>query len=305
MAIEVFNLSKKYGSQMAVDNLSFKTKSGEIIGFLGPNGAGKSTTFKMLTTYLSPDSGTININGYSVHESPMDVRRSLGYLPESNPLYTDMYVKEFLAFVARVHQLGASNKDIELLCERVCLTPEMHKKIGQLSKGYKQRVGLAQAIIHNPSTLILDEPTTGLDANQIVGIRELIKELGKEKTILFSSHIMQEIEAICDRVIILDKGIKITDQKLSSLQSSSTTTGIVEVEFENTLSDPFIFKSISHIMDIQRIAPNKIMVSHKIDEDVRPEIFRKAVENDLIIIGMNKQSQSMEKIFQNLTAFKR
>jgi ABC-2 type transport system ATP-binding protein len=305
MAIEVFNLSKKYGSQMAVDSLSFTANPGEIIGFLGPNGAGKSTTFKMLTTYLSPDSGTININGYNVMDAPMDVRRSLGYLPESNPLYADMYVKEFLAFVARVHKCGANNKDIESLCERVGLTPEMHKKIGQLSKGFRQRVGLAQAIIHDPSTLILDEPTTGLDANQLVGIRKLIKDLGKEKTILFSSHIMQEIEAICDRVIILDKGIKITDQKLSSLQSNAENTGIVEVEFENAVPDKSLFKTIQHIIDIKSMAPNKLMVSHKIDEDIRPDIFRKAVENKLIIIGMNKKAQSMEKIFQNLTSFKK
>ncbi|WP_026768167.1 ATP-binding cassette domain-containing protein [Asinibacterium sp. OR53] len=217
MSIEVKELSKQYGEQKAVDGISFSAKKGEIVGFLGPNGAGKSTTMKMITGYLQPDGGTAAVEGFDVRTNPLEVKRKTGYLPEANPLYYDMYVKEYLAFIAGVHKVGDVKKETERVIDLTGLQAESHKKIGQLSKGYKQRVGLAAALVHNPEVLILDEPTSGLDPNQIVEIRQVIKEQGRDKTVLFSSHILQEVEAICDRVIIINKGRIVADDRLESL----------------------------------------------------------------------------------------
>ena len=228
MSIEVSNITKVYGTQKALQNVSFSIRKGEIVGFLGPNGAGKSTLMKILTTYLQASDGTAKVNGFSVSEENEQVQRSVGYLPEHNPLYLDMYVKEYLAFNASVHKV--SSEAIDQVIEQTGLTPEAHKKIGQLSKGYRQRVGLANALLHNPEVLILDEPTTGLDPNQLIEIRELIKSAGKEKTVLLSTHIMQEVEAICDRVIIIDKGQIVLDKSLKEL--SENKEQVVEVEFD-------------------------------------------------------------------------
>ena len=222
MSISVSNLTKQYGAQTAVNNISFTIDKGEIVGFLGPNGAGKSTTMKMITGYLSADGGNIEVCGLPVTEQSIHTKEKIGYLPEANPLYFDMYVREYLSFIAGVHQVADSKKRIEEVIVTVGLTPEAHKKIGQLSKGYKQRVGLAAAMVHDPEVLILDEPTSGLDPNQIVEIRNVIKALAQDKTILFSSHIMQEVEAICDRVIIINKGDIVANDKLSSLQKNNT-----------------------------------------------------------------------------------
>lgn len=220
MSIKVQNLSKVYGTQRAVDNISFEVSKGEIIGFLGPNGAGKSTTMKILTGYIPATEGTAEVNGFNVQTSPMQVKSNIGYLPEHNPLYLDMYVKEFLDFAGSLYGLKgrALQLKIDETIERVGLGLEKHKKIGQLSKGYRQRVGLAQALIHNPDVLILDEPTTGLDPNQLVEIRDLIKNVGKDKTVIFSTHIMQEVEAICDRVVIINRGKIVADSTLSEIK---------------------------------------------------------------------------------------
>lgn len=221
MSIKVDQVSKLYGTQRAVDQISFKAQVGEIVGFLGPNGAGKSTTMKMITGYLRPDEGNIEVCGIQVKGEAIDTKRKIGYLPESNPLYHDMYVREYLDFIAGVHKIIQKNKKINEVIALTGLLPEAHKEIGQLSKGYKQRVGLAAALIHDPEVLILDEPTTGLDPNQIIEIREVIRELGKNKTVLFSTHILQEVEALCDRVIIINKGKIVTDSTLEDLLSSS------------------------------------------------------------------------------------
>jgi len=220
MSIEVSQLTKKYGQQIAVNQLSFSVSPGEIIGFLGPNGAGKSTTMKMITGFLKPDAGTAKICDLNVKEDPVSVKNKIGYLPENNPLYTDLFVREYLGFIAELHHLKNKKEAVEQVIQKVGLTPEANKKIAELSKGYKQRVGLAAALIHNPQVLILDEPTSGLDPNQIQEIREVIKQEGKNKTVIFSSHIMQEIEAICDRVIIINKGKLVADSKISELKGS-------------------------------------------------------------------------------------
>lgn len=221
MSLKVSNLTRNYGLQKAVDNVSFSLDTGEIVGFLGPNGAGKSTTMKMITGYLQPDAGSLWVNDTDVLRDPLQAKRQIGYLPESNPLYYDMYVKEYLGFIASVHRIPAQKKRIAEVIEMVGLAPESHKKTGQLSKGYKQRVGLAAAMLHGPQVMILDEPTTGLDPNQIIEIRELIRSLGRDRTVLFSSHILQEVEALCDRVIIINKGRLVADDKLTALKQRS------------------------------------------------------------------------------------
>jgi len=302
MTIEVKNLTKKYGQQLAVDDLSFTSAGGEIIGFLGPNGAGKTTTFKMLTAYLSPSQGSIIVNGYDVSEQPEMVRKSIGYLSESNPLYEDMYVKEFLMFIARIHDIEIKNNEMDVLLAKVGLEKESHKKIEQLSKGYRQRVGLAQAIVHDPPIIILDEPTTGLDVNQITGIRGLIKELGKNKTILFSSHIMQEIEAICDRVIILDKGVKIVDNDLETVRSYKTGVEEVTVELTAPTKDLTTYKKIPKIKDVLTKDQRELTMLSDAGEDIRAEIFNAAVSNGDIIIEMKKKDKSIEQVFQQLTS---
>ncbi|HVF82025.1 MAG TPA: ATP-binding cassette domain-containing protein, partial [Flavisolibacter sp.] len=239
MSIIVSNLTKTYGEQIAVDSISFTVKRGEIVGFLGPNGAGKSTTMKIITGYLSPDSGSVSVTGIDVTKQPLEAKRKVGYLPESNALYYEMYVKEYLDFIADIHKISNKQSAIGKVIEQVGLTKEKAKKIGQLSKGYKQRVGLAAALLHNPEVLILDEPTSGLDPNQIIEIRNVIKEQGKDKLVLFSSHILGEVEAICDRVIIINKGKLVADDKLSNLQKTSLTN-IVRVGFKEALEQEWL-----------------------------------------------------------------
>src|SRR5688500_12293344 len=257
MSIEVKNLTKLYGEQKAVDNISFLVQKGEIVGFLGPNGAGKSTTMKILTGYLQQDSGDAVVSGKNVSDDPMSTKKSVGYLPESNALYYEMYVREYLHFIAQIHHINNPKKKIEEVIALTGLQVESKKKIGQLSKGYKQRVGLAAALIHDPEVLILDEPTSGLDPNQIIEIREVIRRQGKNKTVLFSSHILQEVEAICDRVIIINKGELVADDKLSNLQSRSKGNQVVIVQFKENI-DKHLLEQVKEVSIIEQVSPSNL-----------------------------------------------
>ncbi|MFQ3182386.1 MAG: ABC-2 type transport system ATP-binding protein [Polaribacter sp.] len=296
MSIKVTSVSKLYKSQKVLNNVSFSAEKGQIIGFLGPNGAGKSTMMKILTGFIKPNSGTVFVNEIDVLQNPLEAQRNIGYLPEHNPLYTDMYVREYLQFQAAIFKVDKSQ--IEPCIEKVGLTAEANKKINQLSKGYQQRVGLAAAILHNPKVLILDEPTTGLDPNQLVEIRELIKELGKDKTVLFSTHIMQEVEAVCDRVIIIKKGAVLVDKKLSELQSSMQQ--IIEVVF-NVAVDKDIFNKITSIISVINTSENTWQLTFNQEEDMRPKIFDFAQENNLKIIGLTTQNKNLETLFREVT----
>ncbi|HRZ75453.1 MAG TPA: gliding motility-associated ABC transporter ATP-binding subunit GldA [Flavobacterium sp.] len=297
MSIEVKNISKIYGDQKALDNISFSVKNGEIVGFLGPNGAGKSTLMKILTTYITADEGTASVNGLDVISSKKEVQRIVGYLPEHNPLYLDLYVREYLAFNADVYKIDKSR--IQEVIELTGLTPESTKKIGQLSKGYRQRVGLATALLHNPEVLILDEPTTGLDPNQLVEIRELIKNIGKDKTVFLSTHIMQEVEAICDRVIIINHGKIVTDKKLDKLISEEQEQ-VIEVEFDKAVSTELLamlpnFKSATNTHDL---IWELTFISA---EDMRSKLFDFANENGLKTLQLNLKSKNLEQIFREKT----
>jgi ABC-2 type transport system ATP-binding protein len=296
MFIKVTSVSKLYKSQKVLNNVSFSAEKGQIIGFLGPNGAGKSTMMKILTGFIKPNSGTVFVNEIDVLQNPLEAQKNIGYLPEHNPLYTDMYVREYLQFQAAIFKVDKSQ--IEPCIEKVGLTAEANKKINQLSKGYQQRVGLAAAILHNPKVLILDEPTTGLDPNQLVEIRELIKELGKDKTVLFSTHIMQEVEAVCDRVIIIKKGAVLVDKKLSELQSSMQQ--IIEVVF-NVAVDKDIFNKITSIISVINTSENTWQLTFNQEEDMRPKIFDFAQENNLKIIGLTTQNKNLETLFREVT----
>src|SRR6201992_4487916 len=253
MSIEIKDLVKTYGEQKPVDAITFQVGKGEIVGFLGPNGAGKSTTMKILTGYLSQDSGEARVCGISVGEQPLETKKKIGYLPEANPLYPDMYVREYLDFIADVHQVADKKPRIEAVIDLVGLTPESKKRLGQLSKGYKQRVGLAAALIHDPEVLILDEPTSGLDPNQIIEIREVIRQLGQNKTVLFSSHILQEVEALCDRVVIINRGKLVADSPLSQLRSQSDRMGMIRVSFKETLA-PEAFNPLRRVNTATRLS---------------------------------------------------
>jgi len=297
MSIEVKNISKIYGDQKALDNISFSVKNGEIVGFLGPNGAGKSTLMKILTTYITADDGSASVNGLDVISSKKEVQRIVGYLPEHNPLYLDLYVREYLAFNADVYKIDKSR--IQEVIELTGLTPESTKKIGQLSKGYRQRVGLATALLHNPEVLILDEPTTGLDPNQLVEIRELIKNIGKDKTVFLSTHIMQEVEAICDRVIIINHGKIVTDKKLDKLISEEQEQ-VIEVEFDKVVSTELLamlpnFKSATNTHDL---IWELTFISA---EDMRSKLFDFANENGLKTLQLNLKSKNLEQIFREKT----
>ena len=300
MSISVTNLSKNYGSQKAVNNISFTVNKGEIVGFLGPNGAGKSTTMKMITGYLRSDSGEINVCGINAHENNTQIKKKIGYLPEANPLYMDMYVREYLQFVANVHEIKNAKQPIENVIHTVGLTPEAHKKIGQLSKGYKQRVGLAAALIHNPEVLILDEPTSGLDPNQIVEIREVIKKLGQNKTVLFSSHIMQEVEAICDRVIIINKGEIVADDSLQNLQTASTVSHTVLVAFKEAVEIELL-KTIKTVTSIKNMEIAVFTIQCTDAGSVKKELLQLSIEHNLNIISLQTQSQNLEAVFKSLT----
>jgi ABC-2 type transport system ATP-binding protein len=296
MSIKVTSVSKIYKTQKALNAISFSANKGQIIGFLGPNGAGKSTMMKILTGFIKPNSGTVFVNEIDVLQNPLEAQRNIGYLPEHNPLYTDMYVREYLQFQAAIFKVDKSQ--IEACIEKVGLIPEANKKINQLSKGYQQRVGLAAAILHNPKVLILDEPTTGLDPNQLVEIRALIKELGKDKTVLFSTHIMQEVEAVCDRVIIIKKGAVLVDKKLSELQSSAQQ--IIEVAF-NVSVDENIFNKITSIISATNTLGNTWQLTFNQEDDMRSKVFDFAQENNLKIIGLTTQNKNLETLFREVT----
>ena len=296
MSIKVTSVSKTYKTQKAQNDVSFSADKGQIIGFLGPNGAGKSTMMKVLTGFIKPDSGTVLVDEIDVLQNPIEAQRNIGYLPEHNPLYTDMYVREYLQFQAAIFKVDKSK--IAPCIEKVGLTAEANKKINQLSKGYQQRVGLAAAILHNPQVLILDEPTTGLDPNQLVEIRALIKELGKEKTVLFSTHIMQEVEAVCDRVIIIKKGAVLVDKELSELQKN--TQQIIEVTL-NTAVNKNIFNNLINLNSLVNTRENTWQLTFNTSEDMRSKIFDFAQENKLKIIGLTTQDKSLEMLFRELT----
>ena len=296
MSIVVENITKTYGSQKALDAVSFRIDSGEIVGFLGPNGAGKSTMMKIITTYISQSDGIVSVNGYNVLTEPMLVKQSVGYLPEHNPLYLEMYVKEYIQFNASVH--GVDKKRINEVIAQVGLTPEVHKKISQLSKGYRQRVGLAVALLHNPEVLILDEPTTGLDPNQLVEIRGLIKEIGKTKTVLFSTHIMQEVEAVCDRVIIINKGKIVTDKKVKDLKSNKDQ--VVEVEFDLRVEAKLLEK-IPKLTEAINLHDNSWQLTFSTSQDMRPAIFDFAHDNGLKLLQSQIKNQDLESLFRSLT----
>jgi len=301
MSIEVKNVSKVYGKQYALDDVSLSIGAGEVVGFLGPNGAGKSTMMKILTTYIRPTRGDAWVGGHHVVDSSMDVRRLVGYLPEHNPLYLDMYVREYLRLAAGLYKVKNSKKRIDEVIDMVGLNIEAHKKIGALSKGYRQRVGLAQAIVHDPAVLILDEPTSGLDPNQLVEIRALIKELGKEKTVMLSTHIMQEVEAICDRVVIINKGRLVADKDAKSIVSSgNVTTQIVEVEFSGEVLTEQL-RALVGVTQVDYISGNTFELSSEADVDIRKAIFEFAVAQDLTILSQSLKQRSLEEVFKELT----
>jgi ABC-2 type transport system ATP-binding protein len=297
MSIEVNNISKSYGTQKALNEISFKIEKGEIVGFLGPNGAGKSTLMKILTTYLLADSGSALVNGHDVMTNTKAVQLSIGYLPEHNPLYLDLYVREYLAFNADVYHVAKSR--IEEVIQLTGLTPESQKKISQLSKGYRQRVGLANALLHNPDVLILDEPTTGLDPNQLMEIRNVIKNVGKDKTVFLSTHIMQEVEAICDRVIIIDKGQIVADKKLDHLISENKEQ-VIEVEFDYQIQEQLLAK-LENIISYRNIHDMTWELTFVAEKDMRPAIFDFANENGLKTLQLNQKNKNLEAVFREIT----
>ena len=300
MSLLVQSLTKEYGTQKAVNDLSFEVSGGTIMGFLGPNGAGKSTTMKIVSCYLAPTLGTAEVCGYDILKNPLDVRKHIGYLPEHNPLYLNMYVREYLQFVAGIHRISNKSNRVKELIEITGLGKEQHKQIGALSKGYRQRVGLAQAIIHDPSVLILDEPTSGLDMNQLVDIRNLIKELGKTKTVILSTHIMQEVQAMCDRVIIINNGSLVADDPIEKL--SDRISGEQQVTI-NLLDNNVNLNPLKRIEGISKVELTKdgIVLTSDVKNDMRKQIFEQAVASGWVIIEMKKEEISVEKVFQKLT----
>ncbi|MDH7445207.1 gliding motility-associated ABC transporter ATP-binding subunit GldA [Aquimarina sp. 2201CG14-23] len=297
MSISVSNISKIYDTQKALNEISFDIKKGEIVGFLGPNGAGKSTMMKILTTYLDPSDGNGSVNGFDINSQPIEVQRSVGYLPEHNPLYLDMYVREYLSFNAKIYKISKSR--IEEVIKLTGLTPEANKKVSQLSKGYRQRVGLASALLHDPTVLILDEPTTGLDPNQLVEIRELIKSVGEEKTVFLSTHIMQEVEAMCDRVIIINKGEIVADKNLHEI--TDQTDQIVEVEFDYRVEDAFLMK-LPHIKGVKNVHGFAYQLTFDTTTDMRSSVFDFAHDNELKILQLSRKNKDLESLFRELTS---
>lgn len=296
MSVKVIGVSKTFGKQKALNDVSFEVSKGEIVGLLGPNGAGKSTLMKIITGYVEPDEGGVEICGVDVHSDVMSTRKMIGYLPEHNPLYLDMYVREYLTMVADIYGKGAD--DVADMVSFTGLTPEVHKKIGQLSKGYRQRVGLAQALISEPQVIILDEPTTGLDPNQIIEIRNLIKTIGKERTVIMSTHLMQEVEAVCDRVVIISKGEVKAIGNASQIAMSASCQRMVEVEFVET---PTNVSSIAESLSVEVNTINATTIRVKSSDDVRAQLFRWAVDNDAVIIKMVAIDNDMEHLFHELT----
>ena len=297
MSLKVINISKSFGSQKALNSVSFEINKGEIVGFLGPNGAGKSTMMKILTTYSTADKGDAFVNEHDVLTKPREVQKSIGYLPEHNPLYKDMYVKEYLAFNAEVYKV--SKKRIDTVIEQTGLSPEAHKKIGALSKGYQQRVGLASALLHDPEVLILDEPTTGLDPNQLIEIRKLIKQISKKKTILLSTHIMKEVEAVCDRVLIINEGILVADKKLADLREENEQ--IIEVEFDYRVEEAFL-ERLPKVTKVVNTVGFVYEITFGTSEDMRSVVFDFAHDNKLKILQLSRKNKNLEGLFTELTS---
>lgn len=302
MSIIVEHVTKQYDKQLALNDVNLNIGKGQIVGLLGPNGAGKSTLMKIITCFIPLTSGTASVEGFDITDNPMEVRRCVGYLPEHNPLYLDMYVKEYLSFVAGIHGIRGKEADnrIEEMIVKTGLTVEMRKKIGALSKGFRQRVGLAQAMMHNPSVLILDEPTSGLDPNQLIDIRNLIRELGKEKTVLLSTHIMQEVEALCDRVVIINKGVVVANDRIENIMHNEENRNVLVVEFETIVRKEFLSK-ISSLKQARSVNDTQWILEPKGDLDMRQELMRLAVDNNIIIKSMQQEDVSMEECFQKLT----
>jgi ABC-2 type transport system ATP-binding protein len=302
MSLKVAGLTKIYGKQKALDQISFEAKEGEIVGLLGPNGAGKSTAMKIITCFIPPSEGSVKVYGLDILSHPLEIKRMIGYLPEHNPMYLDMYVHEYLAFVGSLYQLTGKRlkqrvQEVVALCG---LTIEQNKKIETLSKGYRQRVGLAQALLHDPKALILDEPTTGLDPNQIVEIRNLIKTISKEKTVIFSSHIMQEVEALCDRVVIINRGKIVANGSVADLQKSTFNKNKVSLEFSTSI-DVHLLEQMDEVMDVIETAPGKYSLVVGSDHDIRPALFKLAAEHNLPLLGLKLEENTMELVFQQLT----
>lgn len=300
MSIKVEGLTKVYGEQYAVDNISFEIPKGEIVGFLGPNGAGKSTTMKILTCYLPQTLGKAEVCGVDTLDNPMEVKRKVGYLPESNPLYYDMYVKEYLMFMADLFKLKNKKVRVADMIEAVGLTKEQKKKIGALSKGYKQRVGLAQAMIHDPEVLILDEPTSGLDPNQLVEIRGLIKNFGKEKTVMLSTHIMQEVEAICDRIIIIKNGKLVADDKTSEISKTVEERNFISVEFDKPVSAEQLMQ-LEGVLEIKEMKESTYLIAYAGSHDMRVLVSKFAQQNDLLVLELHREKEKLEEVFKKLT----
>ena len=302
MSIEVKKLSKYYQEQLALDEVSFKVNSGEIVGFLGPNGAGKSTTMKIISCFIKPSSGNVLVDGISIHEDEIAVKNKIGYLPENNPLYEDMYVRESIAFIAQIHKVDNVTSSVEEVIEKVGLSKEAHKKIGQLSKGYQQRVGIAQAIVHDPEVLILDEPTSGLDPNQLEDIRGLIKELGKNKTVMLSTHIMQEVESICDRIVVINNGKIVADRNLeknSETPTNNTKEQLVLVEFENKIDIKHLKKYFPETKIEKK--DKKWLFQYSGKKDLRKLISKYAQDNEILILEIKQHTDTLEDLFKKLT----
>ena len=304
MSIAVKEISKRYGSQLAVDKVSFAVSTGEIVGFIGPNGAGKSTTMKMITGTLSPESGSVMINDLPALKHQQEIRRLIGYLPENNPLYPEMYIREYLYYVSGLYRLSGktAREQISRVIEMTALTSEISKRIGALSKGYRQRVGLAQALIHDPEILILDEPTSGLDPNQLVEIRNLVSAIGKEKTVLLSTHILQEVEAICDRVIIINNGQIVADEKADTLKEAGKDhRQTIHIELDGPI-DPEIWKSLLFVKHVKLMGDNQFLLETSELRDIRGDIFNFAVNQGLTILSLSLKKKSLEEVFRELTS---
>lgn len=302
MSLLVQNLTKQYGTQKAVNDISFSVGKGEIVGFLGPNGAGKSTTMKIATGYLPPTSGSVTVDGIDVEASPLEVKKIVGYLPEHNPLYLDLFVREYLSFVGGIYGLSgrALRQRVGEMIGVCGLEREQNKKIEALSKGYRQRVGLAQALIHDPKVLILDEPTSGLDPNQILEIRKVIKDISANKTVVFSTHIMQEVRALCDRVIVLNRGEIVADDRLENLLSAGSGSLVVVAEFEGSITAGKL-EEIAHVKQVVPLSASRFRIIAEKDVDIRPEIFRFAADNNLSLVGLKVEENTLEDIFRGLT----
>ncbi|MEL6671468.1 MAG: gliding motility-associated ABC transporter ATP-binding subunit GldA [Bacteroidota bacterium] len=301
--VSVQGLTKIYGTQRAVDQLSFELQAGEVLGFLGPNGAGKSTTMKIISCFIEADEGSVQVDGYDVSESPLEVRKRVGYLPEHNPLYLDMYVHEFLEFVARIYQLSKQDRKnrISEVIDMTGLGKEQHKKIGMLSKGYRQRVGLCQALIHDPQVLILDEPTNGLDPNQIVEIRELIREVGKDKTVIFSSHILSEVESIANRILIINQGKIVADAATDQIRLSAESEQQTDIELETSGFDLTGIEAWESVKSIERLSDTQFRIISGVEEDLRKALFEEVVKQQHTLLGMSRQTYSLEDAFRKLT----